>query len=354
MTSGIQDIKRLPGRTVYGADGIKIGKIAQVWLDGPSGEPSWISVHTGLFGMRESFVPVAGMRRTDEGDVEVRYNREQVHEAPQVAPDQGELPIEDESRLYDYYGLPSQRQSTESLSTDRSSTLSGGDVESTDGFGQNRSAEGAAGAAGLAGLAGTARRPDTSAEARAGQQRAASTYPEMLEAEKRAADASSVPTPTSSTDEIPGAPGPPRRSAQSGGTPGTRQADRGEAITRCEEQLSVHAEQVETGRAWLRKYVVTEEVQIKVPLKRERVRMETEPITAADRDAAAGADLRIHEEQREVVLHEERAVVERRTVPVERVRLTTETTTEEQTITDRVRKERFEFNDGQDHGNRPA
>ncbi|APU17102.1 MULTISPECIES: DUF2382 domain-containing protein [Actinoalloteichus] len=336
MTSGMQDIKKLPGRTVYGADGSKIGKIAQVWLDGPSGEPSWISVHTGLFGVRESFVPVAGMRRNDQGDVEVRYNRDQVREAPQVAPDQGELPIEEESRLYDYYGLPSQRQSPEGLNSgSRQQAAAASDTAQP-------STGGAAGAAGAAG----ARQPESrisGAEARAGQQHAASTYPEMLAAEERAAGRTGAPTPTAKGDRS--ATG---RAAES---PVARQTNRGEAITRCEEQLSVHAEQVEVGRAWLRKYVVTEEVQIKVPLKRERVRMETEPITDADREAAAGSGLRIHEEQREVILHEERPVIERRTVPVERVRLTTEMTTEEQTITDQVRKERFEFNDGHDgHG----
>ncbi|ASO22283.1 uncharacterized protein (TIGR02271 family) [Actinoalloteichus hoggarensis] len=330
MTSGMQDIKKLPGRTVYGADGSKIGKIAQVWLDGPSGEPSWISVHTGLFGVRESFVPVAGMRHNDQGDVEVRYNRDQVREAPQVAPDQGELPIEEESRLYDYYGLPSQRQSTESLSSGGRQTAGPDTVRPN-----------AAGAAGMAGATGDGRQEsrDAAAEARAGQQRAASTYPEMLAAEERAAGRSGAPMPT------------PRRGATTGRAESSTtagQTDRGEAVTRCEEQLSVHAEQVEVGRAWLRKYVVTEEVEIKVPLKRERVRMETEPITDADREAAAGSGLRIHEERREVVLHEERPVIERRTVPVERVRLTTETTTEEQTITERVRRERFEFNDGRD------
>jgi uncharacterized protein (TIGR02271 family) len=122
------------------------------------------------------------------------------------------------------------------------------------------------------------------------------------------------------------------------------------AMTRSEEELSVGTREVETGRARLRKYVVTEEVTTTVPVQREEVRIEREPITDANRDAAtAGGD--ITEEEHEVTLHAEEPVVEKRTVPKERVRLETDTVTDEQQVTDEVRKERIET-DGdvrQDH-----
>lgn len=114
-----------------------------------------------------------------------------------------------------------------------------------------------------------------------------------------------------------------------------------DAMTRSEEQMHVGVERRETGRARLRKYVVTEEVETTVPVRREEVRVEREPITEANRDAAlSGPD--ITEAEHEVVLHEERPVVETETVPVERVRLTADEHTEEETVRGQVRKERLE------------
>jgi uncharacterized protein (TIGR02271 family) len=114
-----------------------------------------------------------------------------------------------------------------------------------------------------------------------------------------------------------------------------------DAMTRSEEELSVGKTQRETGRARLRKYVVTENVQQTVPVEREEVRVEREPITDANRDrATAGPD--ISEEEHEVTLHAEEPVVEKRTVPKERVRLDKETVTDERTVDEQVRKERIE------------
>ncbi|MDN0198774.1 PRC and DUF2382 domain-containing protein [Streptomyces sp. S.PNR 29] len=114
-----------------------------------------------------------------------------------------------------------------------------------------------------------------------------------------------------------------------------------DAMTRSEERMHVGIERREAGRARLRKYVVTEEVQQTVPVRREEVRVEREPITEANRDAAmAGPD--ISEAEHEVVLHEERPVTETETVPVERVRLSAEERTEEETVRGRVRKEQIE------------
>ena len=98
-------------------------------------------------------------------------------------------------------------------------------------------------------------------------------------------------------------------------------------MTRSEERLRVGTEQVETGRARLRKYVVTEQQSVDVPISREEVRVEREPITDANRgEALSGTE--ITEDEHEIVLHEERPVVTTETVPVERVRLGTETVTD--------------------------
>jgi uncharacterized protein (TIGR02271 family) len=114
-----------------------------------------------------------------------------------------------------------------------------------------------------------------------------------------------------------------------------------DAMTRSEEELRVGKTSRESGRARLRKYVVTEQVQQTVPVQREQVRVEREPITDANvGDATAGPA--ISDEEHEVVLHEEEVVTEKRAVPKERVRLDKDTVTEEKQISEEVRKEQIE------------
>ena len=114
-----------------------------------------------------------------------------------------------------------------------------------------------------------------------------------------------------------------------------------DAMTRSEEELRVGTAERERGTARLRKYVVTEEVQQTVPVQREEVRVEREPITDANVDQALDGP-EISEEEHEVVLHEEEPVVEKRTVPKERVRMEKDAVTDEAEISEEVRKERIE------------
>ena len=114
-----------------------------------------------------------------------------------------------------------------------------------------------------------------------------------------------------------------------------------DAMTLSEERVNVGTQRREAGRARLRKYVVTENVTQTVPVTREEVVVEREPITDANvGDATSGPD--ISEEEHEVVLHEEAPVVDKTVEPVERVRLGTQQTTEQQTVTEQVRKERVD------------
>ena len=120
-----------------------------------------------------------------------------------------------------------------------------------------------------------------------------------------------------------------------------RTGNGGDAMTRSEEELRVGTERRETGRARLRKYVVTEHQQVTVPVTREEVRVEREPITDDNvDDALSGPD--ITESEHEVITHEERPVVTKETVPKERVRLTTETVTDTEEVSADVRKEQIE------------
>ena len=73
-------------RDLIDRDGDKIGSIGDVYLDEQTGQPEWLTVKTGLFGMRESFVPIAKARA--EGDtVRVPYTKSHVKDAPNVDAD---------------------------------------------------------------------------------------------------------------------------------------------------------------------------------------------------------------------------------------------------------------------------
>ena len=112
-------------------------------------------------------------------------------------------------------------------------------------------------------------------------------------------------------------------------------------MSRCEEEVRVGTAARERGRVRLRKYVVTEHVQQTVPVRREEVRVEREPVTEANVEPATEGPP-ISEDEHEVTLYEEEPVVEKRTVPKERVRLEKDTVVEEDHVSEEVRKEQIE------------
>lgn len=112
-----------------------------------------------------------------------------------------------------------------------------------------------------------------------------------------------------------------------------------------EERLKVGTRQVEGGRAKLRKRIVTESVSQTVPVSHEELTVTREPITDGE---ATGTEL--SEEEHEVVLRSEQAVVDKETVAVERVKLGKETVTEQETVTADVRKEKIELESDADAG----
>jgi len=114
-----------------------------------------------------------------------------------------------------------------------------------------------------------------------------------------------------------------------------------DAMTLSEEHLNVGTTSQAAGRARLRKYVTTENETVTVPVKKERAVLESEPVTGANIDDATDGP-GISEEEHEVVLNEERVTVDKTVNPVERVRLGTETVTDEETVDEEVRKEHIE------------
>jgi stress response protein YsnF len=230
-----EQIEHAIGHKVLDAHGDPIGELKNAYVDDQTSELSFITVKTGWFGTRESFVPVRDASMRGE-DVMVPYEKDQVKDAPTVAGD-GFISKQDERELFAHYQLEYEAPRVESYDA-----------------------------------------PEVTAE---------------------------------------------------------------EVVTRSEERLRPGTSRQESGRARLRKYVVTEQETVTVPVRTEKAVLETEPITEENREEATSGPTFTGEEH-EVVLHEEQPVVETVAEPVERVRLKTQEGVHEETVTRNVRKERIE------------
>jgi uncharacterized protein (TIGR02271 family) len=284
---GTDMLDRVIGADVYDNDGDKIGTASEVFLDDQSGNPEWVTVKTGLFGSKETFVPLRDADLTGNG-VRVPVSKAAVKDAPKIDQD-GHLSPEEESALYRHYSLSDSTTTTTTDTTTTDTTTS-----NTSGF------------AGTSGI-------DTDRDRTTG-------------------------TAGIDTDRTAGFQETNQHGTVGHDTSGPTTDD---AMTLSEERLNVGTQRVEAGRARLRKYVVTENVTQTVPVSHEEVTIQREPITDANRGAAYDGPA-ISEEEHEVVLHAEQPVVAKEAVPVERVRLGTETVTEQQTVTDTVRKEQVD------------
>lgn len=102
-----QTVEQLSSATVYDADGNKVGAVGQLYLGDNSGKPSWVTVKSGFFGMRESVVPMSGAQVNGD-EIHVPYTKDHIKAAPHVDAD-GHLSPEEEQQLHRHYGLESGR-----------------------------------------------------------------------------------------------------------------------------------------------------------------------------------------------------------------------------------------------------
>ena len=270
MPTTREDVLSWRGQDMVDSSGDKIGKIEEIYLDAETDAPEWAVVTTGLFGSKQSFVPIGDATSAGDG-IRVPFEKATVKDAPKVDPD-GRLSQEEERELYRHYG----REYGEF------SGPGGSGVSDTD----TRTTTGDA---------------------------------DLLDHDRDAGER---------------------------GGPGHDVSGRNtdDAMTISEEELHVGTTEREAGRARLKKYVVEDQVTETVPVRREEVRIEREPITDANvGDALDGPE--ISEEEHEVVLHEEEVVAEKRAVPKERIRLETDVQTEEKTVNETVRKEHVDVDD---------
>ena len=96
-----ENIGGLIGCTVVDSDGDKIGTVGQVYVDPDTGRPNWVTVRTGLFGMKESFVPLDSAEQVGD-DIRVPYSKDIVKDAPRID-HEGALEEDETDNLYSYY-----------------------------------------------------------------------------------------------------------------------------------------------------------------------------------------------------------------------------------------------------------
>ncbi|MFJ2739505.1 PRC and DUF2382 domain-containing protein [Streptomyces sp. NPDC087440] len=305
----------LSGANVVDAEGNKVGAVQKVYRDDTTGEPEWVTVRTGLFGTKETFVPLAGSTRTD-GGLRVPHSKDVIKDAPRIDVD-GHLDRSEEGTLYRHYGLSGPGDTGNGFvgrTTDTTTTTT------TTSTGRHAAAPAAAATA-----AGTAAATSSGIADRATVRPPAGSVSGGGEARTLAGAGAGAMSRTAP------------------GTTGTK--GQTEELLLSEERLSFATEEREAGRAQLRKRVVTEDVTKSVAVSHEEVRVTRVPITDEERRTGR-TSAQIGEGQVEVVLHEERAVMRKETVPVERVRLEVYKVTEQKEMTGQVRKEQVDFNDG--------
>jgi sporulation protein YlmC with PRC-barrel domain len=100
----VEDVQTWRGMKMVDVDGDKIGTIEDIFLDRQTGQPAWAAVKTGLFGRKQTLVPIQDAELTEDNEVRVSLQKEQVKDAPRIDAE-GELTPEEERTLWKHYGL---------------------------------------------------------------------------------------------------------------------------------------------------------------------------------------------------------------------------------------------------------
>ncbi|MFJ5231504.1 PRC and DUF2382 domain-containing protein [Kitasatospora sp. NPDC088391] len=331
------DPRDLIGHKAVDRNGDKIGTVDEVYLDDATGEPEWAAVRTGIFG-RDAFVPLTTSEFAGD-ELRVPYDKSLIKESPDFGVGQHLSPAQ-ELQLYRYYGL---------------------DTGGADAGSAPEGPTAAKAAAGTAAAGGAKEHPaEATAPARdrdfgtvATDRPAAAAAPVSTPAPAQTPE----PAPTAGGTNTVATPAAAFTAAKAGADkqPQDRSAPAAQQrpasveptapveITCREERIDITTEWHAVGTTRLRKYVTTEQVERRVPVVRERVRVERIPVSDAER--AALTDQEIAEAVEEVTLREERPVVRKYLAPIERVRLVVERYTEEEVVREELRREQVEVHD---------
>ena len=298
-----KNIKDLFNATAYDKNGEKLGDVNEVFVDDQSGQPTFVEVNHGLFGMNSSLVPLRGHDFSGD-DLKLGFSKDRIKDAPDFDSDKPLTP-EAQSDIFKHYGLDNAHDVTDYKDSNLDSKR-----DAQAGADKDHNLTAGAGAAGAgAGVAGAG-----VAGAHADEKKAATHTTDAAATERKADVADNAAAARTNND--------------------------GELI-RSEEQLNVNKERVATGEARLRKYVVTDTETVEVPVEREEVSVERTPISAEDAKNYNGT-ISGDSEEASVTLHEERVNVNKETVPVEKINLKKDTVRDTETHTEELRKEQID------------
>ena len=302
-----KNIKDLFNATAYDKDGEKLGNVNEVFVDDQSGQPTFVEVNHGLFGMNSSLVPLRGHDFSGD-DLKLGFSKDRIKDAPDFDSDKPLTP-EAQSDIFKHYGLDNAQDVTDYKDSNLDSkrdVQAGADKDHNLTAGAGVAGAGAGAGAGVAG-------------AHANEKKEATHTTDAAAAERKAGVADN---------------------AASKNTAAAHTNNDGELI-RSEEQMNVNKERVATGEARLRKYVVTDTETVEVPVEREEVRVERTPINAEDAKNYNGT-ISGDTEEASVTLHEEQVNVNKETVPVEKINLKKDTVRDTETHTEELRKEQID------------
>lgn len=384
------DARQMIGFHVIASDDEDLGTIERVYLDNRTQQPEFVSVKGGgLFGRRESLVPLQGSRVSGE-QLRVPFDKQMVKDAPDVG-SANDISPEEGERLYHHYGLrsadvPAQQKGEADRMSDR------GTDRGTDRTGDRTDmAAGTGTAAGMGAGQDMAAKPDTRMDARpetgmdARPEAGTDAKPDaeaehdagmdtQMSGAPPAAPTAATPTAAAPAPAAMDEPGPAamedraatephaatgdRTTAPDAAAPADRRVASARAwddsdgdqageivVTRYEEKMHVGTERHEAGRARIHKRIEMEDVERVVPVSREEIQVIREPISENERMAPGAGGTDSGDDEHVIVLYAERPVVSTERVPVERVRISKSRTQDQETVRGQIRKERIDVDD---------
>lgn len=106
-----RNIHDLTTATAYDRDGEKLGSVKEVYINDSTGQPDFVEVGHGLFGMSSSIVPLRG-HRLDGENLQLAFTKDRIQDAPNIR-DDDHLSAEDHATIYRHFGLEGTPDETE-------------------------------------------------------------------------------------------------------------------------------------------------------------------------------------------------------------------------------------------------
>ncbi len=281
------------GYEVYDRDGDKIGKVEDLFVD-ERDEPEYLGVKMGLFGLSGTTLVPWELCREDKSQerIEVEAESDRVKDAPTFDDDEGITP-EYERKVHDHYGL------------------AGEDLESRSSYGAYYS-------------------DGDDLDEDGEREGSGETGPGIAMGDTDSGEFREHPPEQEGVNQ-----------------PGSDLEDEDELrVQRSEEELVAGTRERETGSVNVRKRVRTEREQLRVPKKREEVKVDRVPV-----EEGRASEEEIGDDEVSMPVTEEEVVVSKRPEVKEEVRIRKEVEEDEEVVEEDVRKEEIEVDDDTEHRN---